>query len=145
MKLFFVANLLHALQFCTLKSLLIHNFSWIIFKYGKDIYCSRVSEEFDYGGSGPLNMRIMDHLLNRSISAIRDSFFFRYKAIKTGTNVQLNVLIDISCGFHHNLENVLANLLCVFQLCILKITDNAVTSVIIRSFENVVRTWRFIE
>ena len=36
----------------------------IIFKSGKDIHCAKISDEFDYGGSAPLNMRIIDRLMN---------------------------------------------------------------------------------
>ena len=44
----------------------------IIFKLGKNIYGSQFPDEFDYGISGSLNMRMMDHLTHlpkRSILA----------------------------------------------------------------------------
>ena len=36
-------------------------FSRTILKCGKDIHWPKISDEFDYGGSALLNMRIMDH------------------------------------------------------------------------------------
>ena len=42
-------------------------FSWIIFKLIKDIYYPKISDKFDHGGSASLNMRIMDHLMNRPL------------------------------------------------------------------------------
>ena len=40
------------------------SFSRIIFKCDKDIHCPEISDEFDYGVSASLNMRIMDRLLS---------------------------------------------------------------------------------
>ena len=53
----------------------VHNFSRIIFKLGKDIYCPEISEDFDHGGSASLNMRIMDPLMSRPLLAFLNSFF----------------------------------------------------------------------
>ena len=38
------------------------NFSRIISKQGKDLCCPKISDEFDYGGSVSLDMRIVDRL-----------------------------------------------------------------------------------
>ena len=40
----------------------VRNFSHVIFKLDKDIYCPEISDKFDRAGSASLNIRIMDHL-----------------------------------------------------------------------------------
>ena len=49
--------------------------SRIIFKLGKDIYCPKVSDKFDHGGSASLNMHIIDHLMSRPLLTFLNSFF----------------------------------------------------------------------
>ena len=53
----------------------VSNFSRIIFKRGKDIYCSMILDEYDYGGFVSLNMPMINHLMIRSISAFLCLFF----------------------------------------------------------------------
>ena len=53
----------------------IHNFSRIIFKLGKDIYCPKILDEFDHRGSALLNMCKMDHLMSRTLWTFLNSFF----------------------------------------------------------------------
>ena len=73
-------------------ALFVDNFSRFIFKHGKEINCTEISHEFDYGVSASLNMRIMDHLMRRSIMAFLGSFF-QVKAITCGPNVGLDMLL----------------------------------------------------
>ena len=57
----------------TLMSIIFHwSFSNLI---GKDIYCPKISDEFDHGGSASLNMRIMDHLMSWTLLTFLNSFF----------------------------------------------------------------------
>ena len=51
--------------------------SRIIFKLSEDIYCPKISDKFDHGGSASLNMRIMDHLMSRTLLAFLNSFLPR--------------------------------------------------------------------
>ena len=50
-------------------------FSRIIFKHGKDIYCPKVRDELNDGGSVSLNMRTVDPLMGRSMSALVGPIF----------------------------------------------------------------------
>ena len=59
----------------------VRNFFQIIFKRGKDIYCPTVSDEFDFGGSVSLNMRIMDYLMSQPILAFC-AHCFKFKPSK---------------------------------------------------------------
>ena len=45
----------------------VHKFSQLIFKHAKNIDCTYISHEFDYGGSASLDMRIMEHLFSELI------------------------------------------------------------------------------
>ena len=74
----------------------VRKFSRIILKCGKDIHSLKISDEFDYGDSALLNMRIMDHLKSQAILAFLDSFF------TFGTSLGLIMLFKISSGFYHN-------------------------------------------
>ena len=49
---------------------LVRIFSLNIFKHGRDIYCPKISDEFDYGGSGSLNMCIINRPFNEPISFV---------------------------------------------------------------------------
>ena len=100
-----------------------------------------ISDEFYYGGSVSLDMR----------NGIR-GFNFLVKIIKFGTNIGLNMVINISYRFCHKPGKMLAKLLCVFQLCTLKIIvhihsfsrviSNAARIFNALSFRRV-RSWRF--
>ena len=100
-----------------------------------------ISDEFDYGGSVSLDMR----------NGIR-GFNFLVKIIKFGTNIELNMVINISYRFCHKPGKMLAKLLCVFKLCTLKIIvhihifsrviSNATRIFIALSLRRV-RSWRF--
>ena len=67
-----------------------------------------ISDEFNYnyGGSASLNMRTIDHLMNRALLAFLDSFFKLKSPNKFGINVGLNMLINISTGFLHNRQKI---------------------------------------
>ena len=60
--------------------------------------CPNISDEFDYGGSALLKMCIIDHLMSWSILAFLGSFL---KPSKFGTNVGLNMLLNLSFKFYH--------------------------------------------
>ena len=101
----------------------VRNFSRIIFKLGKDIYCPKILEDFDYGGSASLNMCIMDHLRKQPLWAFLDSFF--KLVTKFGTNVGIIMLINLSFGFYQNRppsQKFLAIFFRHLQLHTLKIT-----------------------
>ena len=90
-------------ELCTLKITVpqIDNFTQIIFKHGSDIHCPKILDELDYGDSVSLNMCIIDHLMSWSILSFQDSFF-KSKVIKFGTNVWINMLVNISFTFYRN-------------------------------------------
>ena len=66
----------------------VRKFSPIIKKWGKDIHGLKISDEFDYGGSAFLNMRIMGHLMSQAILAFLGLFF----TLKPSNLVQVYVL-----------------------------------------------------
>ena len=78
------------------------NFSEVIFKCGKFTYCSKILDEFDYGGSASLNLCIMDHLMSRLRLTL---LLVQGKAIKFCTNVEFNIF-DISSGFYEECKSV---------------------------------------
>ena len=41
---------------------------------GKGIYCPKISDEFDHGGSASFDMRKMDNLMSRPLLALLDSY-----------------------------------------------------------------------
>ena len=74
-----LANFFRIFQLCTWKitfsALTSVKFSRIIFKLGKDIYCPKISDKLDHGGSASLNMCIMDHLMSQPLLTFLNSFF----------------------------------------------------------------------
>ena len=65
------------------------------------MYCPQILYEFDYGGSTSLDIRVMDNSTRRTNSAFLGSSIL-IKTLKSGTNVPLNTLLDLSPGFDHN-------------------------------------------
>ena len=53
----------------------VHTFYQIFLNCGKEIYCLKISDKFDYGGSAIFNTCIMDHLMSRPLLAFLESFF----------------------------------------------------------------------
>ena len=51
------------------------NFSRIIFKCGKDIYCPKILNEFDYGGSALVDVCIIDNLMRNQFHHFWCHFF----------------------------------------------------------------------
>ena len=54
---------------CTITAIMF----WRLFAHF--LYCPKISDEFNCGGSASQTMRIMDHLISLNISAYLDSFF----------------------------------------------------------------------
>ena len=91
-------------QLCTWKitvsALTSVNFHGSFWNVAGIFIASKISEEFDYGGSALLNMRIMDHLMSRPLLAFLDSLF--KLVTKFGIKVGLKMLININSWFFHN-------------------------------------------
>ena len=66
--IYFLRILLRVLQLRALKitvsALKSASFSQIIVKRDKDIYCPKISDKLDCGGSASFDMPIMDHVMN---------------------------------------------------------------------------------
>ena len=75
----------------------IRSFSRIIFKLDKAIHCLNILAEVDYWGYGSLDIRVMDHSMIRLILA----FVSQVMAIKVGTNIGHNMLLNINSEFCH--------------------------------------------
>ena len=75
------------------------NFSRIIFKRDKGIYCPTISDEFDYRGFASLNMRMVGRLMNQSILIFLFSEQYHQSWYKCRPK---DFSINISSRFYHD-------------------------------------------
>ena len=64
-----------------------------------------ISDEFGYGGSASLIMCVMDRLMSRALLALC-GLIFQAEVTKFGTNIILNMFINISSGLNHNRQKL---------------------------------------
>ena len=72
-----------------------------------DIYCPTIPNEYDYGGSASLKMRIMVRLISRALLAFLGSFVSSLSN-QIWYTCRVEHVNIISYGFYHNHQNFMA-------------------------------------